>query len=377
MSAFYIHIPFCRSKCLYCSFTSYPGKENLHSEYIEALKSEISSFAENFTNKEQKLRTVFIGGGTPTSISPDLLCGLLEYIPVHFDVDEGAEISVEANPGTVDLAYLKRLREAGVNRLSFGVQSFLDTELEVIGRTHLGKEAVDAVRMAQDAGFRNINIDLMYGLPNQTGKTWEESLSTALDLDVEHLSLYQLTIEEGTPYSTLIETGRLALPLEAEVLKMDKITKALCGKFGFNQYEISNFCKESYECTHNINYWQNNEYLAAGVAAVSFVGGVREKRVSGVGEYISLSCKGMSVISEKEQLGLEESFRESVIMGLRMTKGVSRQRLLKRYSLDVEEHYGRILTDLVSQGFVELSRTHLQISAKGWPLSNQIMARLV
>ncbi len=377
MSALYIHIPFCRSKCLYCSFTSYPGKENLHSEYIEALKREISSFAENSTNREYKLRTVFIGGGTPTSISADLLCELLEYIPVHFDLEEGAEISVEANPGTVDLAYLKRLRGTGVNRLSFGVQSFLDTELEVIGRTHLGKEAVDAVRMAQDAGFSNINIDLMYGLTNQTGKTWEESLSTALSLDIEHLSLYQLTIEEGTPYSTLIETGRLALPLEAEVLKMAKITKALCGNFGFNQYEISNFCKESYECTHNINYWQNNEYLAAGVAAVSFVGGVREKRVSGVGEYISLSREGMSVISEKEQLGLEESFRESVIMGLRMTKGVSRQRLLKRYSLDVEEHYGRILTDLVSLGFVELSRTHLKISAKGWPLSNQIMARLV
>lgn len=377
MSSLYIHIPFCRSKCLYCSFTSYPGKERFHCEYIDAVKREIGLLSQLYSDRAYKLRTIFIGGGTPTSISADLLCGLLGYIPTQFKVEEDAEISVEANPGTVDSIYLKRLREAGANRLSFGVQSFIDTELDVIGRTHLGKEAEAAVRMAQHAGFCNINIDLMYGLPGQTEKTWQDSLTTALNLDIEHLSLYQLTIEEETPFAAFIEAGSLALPSETEVLKMEKITRTLCHRSGFAQYEISNFCRETYSCAHNINYWQNNDYLAAGAAAVSFINGVREKRVSEVETYISLSDTHQSVIADREQLGVEESFRETVIMGLRMTCGVSRKRLWQRFGIELEIHYGKILKDLVDQGFVDLSQTHLKISAKGWPLSNQIMARLV
>lgn len=375
MTGLYLHIPFCTSKCLYCSFTSYV-KPELHRRYVTALKAEMSLAAKMYGTKNP-VKTIFLGGGTPTSIGVDLLCEIIEHAFSLFVVEQGAEVSVEANPGTVDSKYLKMLHKAGVNRLSFGVQSFNDSELDRIGRTHKAQDAINAVKIAQDAGFENMSVDLMYGLPTQTMYSWRESLTTALGLDVQHLSLYQLTVEEETPYARLVESGAVALPEEDILLGMDEVTQELCWEFGFKQYEISNFCRDNLNCRHNINYWLNDDYLAAGVAAVSYIDGVREKRVTNVEQYVAMIEAQKSVIETREQLKVEESFRETVIMGLRMVEGISRRRLQERYGFDVVDHYGDTLTRLHEQGFVELTPTHLCIAAKGWPLSNQIMAQLV
>ena len=377
MSSLYLHIPFCRSKCFYCSFASWAGREHLLPEYLEAIKQESAQLAARYGQHLSPLQTLFVGGGTPTSMAAARLCELLSHCLAHFQVAKGAEISVESNPCTVDRSYLGKLLEAGVNRISFGVQSCVDAELALIGRTHRGRDAELAVKSAQQAGFVNINIDLMYGIPGQTVKSWESSLQQAMDLGVQHLSLYQLTIEEETPCHTLVQRGDLVLPSEDIVLEMEAVTRRLCSKFGFGQYEISNFCREGFACLHNINYWHNANYLAAGAAAVSYIDGAREKRFSDIENYITASKKGLPVIKEREELSREASFRETVIMGLRMVTGVSRSALVRRYHMDVDEHYGQVVQDLVEQGFIELTETHLKISPKGWPLSNQIMAQLV
>ncbi len=376
MSALYLHIPFCRSRCLYCSFTTFSGLAALHHDYVQALKSELAS-VHHHGGRRTPLTSLFVGGGTPTVLEQGLLCGLLEYTLGLFGGAGGAEISIEANPGTVDPAYLKDLRKAGVNRISFGVQSFSDSELQANGRIHRAGEAVEAVRAAQEAGFTNINVDLMYGLPNQIAASWRKSLVAALSLGVCHLSLYQLTVEEGTPMAREIDDGILALPDEDEVELMDKITKELTRESGFRQYEISNFCRPGCRCQHNIGYWQNREYMAAGVAAVSYLDGVREKRVATVPEYIRRIRENRAVVAESENLGREESFRETVIMGLRMLEGVSLHHLHHRYGLEPVSYYGRVLADLVGAGFVEVTGTHMKITEKGRPISNQIMSELV
>jgi oxygen-independent coproporphyrinogen-3 oxidase len=287
------------------------------------------------------------------------------------------EISVEANPGTVDERYLAKLVAAGVNRLSLGVQSFDDRELRVLGRIHDGQEAGAAVRAARNAGFTNINLDLMYGLPGQTPASWRASLQKSISLRPEHLSLYQLTIEADTPFHRLVESKKVVLPNEDEILLMDELTGRLCLEAGFRQYEIANYARGGHVCRHNINYWQNGEYLACGAAAVSCVQGVREMRVADPGEYIRRMAKGEPVVVERECLSREASFRETVIMGLRMICGVSCTELATRYHIDPLAYYGANLTKLISLELVEMVDEHLRLTAKGRPFANRIMADLV
>ncbi len=379
MTSLYLHIPFCLSKCHYCSFSSFAAKEELYGPYVAALKRELMRLAET-TGKIDRgflLDTMFIGGGTPTCLPAGLLRGLIRYCLDLFGAAPTVEISVEANPGTVDENYLKMLLDAGVNRLSLGVQSFDDEELGHIGRIHNEREACTAIEAARDAGFANINLDLMYGLAGQTPLSWRNSLEKGLSFQPEHLSLYQLTIEENTPFNTLLENKQLQLPDEDAVLEMDEITSQLCGSAGQTRYEISNYAIDAKQCRHNINYWLNNDYLAAGASAVSYLYGGRERRIADPAEYIRRINQNKSVIIEKESLSRQESFRETVIMGLRMVEGVSRSRLRRRYSLDPEDYYGPTLQKLIAAGLLELTATHLRLTERGWPLSNQVMAELV
>jgi len=379
MAALYLHIPFCLSKCHYCSFNSCAGGKDLYGPYVEALILELTGLAETKSDiaSSSGLDTLFVGGGTPTCLPSDLLLRVIHSSLALFAAAPGAEVSVEANPGTVDARYLEALLESGVNRLSFGVQSFDNLELERIGRAHNEIEACSAISAARAAGFDNINLDLMYGLPGQTPDSWRKTLEKGLLFLPEHLSLYQLTIEPETPFHTLFESKRMRLPAEEEIIKMDEITRELCSSAGLHQYEISNYATAGSECRHNINYWQNNEYLAAGASAVSCLRGVRERRIANPAEYISLISKTESVVIETECLSREDSFRETVIMGLRMVSGVSRTALHERYALDLEAYYGKTLEKLLGLGFLELTETHLRITSKGWPFSNQIMAELV
>lgn len=375
MTALYVHIPFCLSKCRYCSFHSIVSGQLMYDQYIAAVKTELLHLAGS--EAALKLDTLFIGGGTPTCLPVSQVLELLGHCVDLFPPRPQAEISIEANPGTVDEKYLERLLEGGVNRLSLGVQSFNDGELDTLGRRHNMAEAYAAVRAAQQAGFTNINLDLMYGLPGQDAASWRSSLCTGLSLHPTHLSLYQLTVEPDTVFGRRLEKGCLDLPGEEEVLLMDAVTADLCRQSGFKRYEISNYSRDGFRCRHNVNYWRNDEYLGVGAGAVSYRKGVREKRAADPAEYIRLIDAKRSVVSERELLTCEESFRETVIMGLRMEEGVSREALLHRYGIDLLAYYGATLEKLRLAGFVEVTTSHLRLSKKGFPLSNRIMAELV
>ncbi len=378
MTALYLHIPFCCSKCHYCSFSSCAGAQELYGPYVDALIMELSSIvAQGGATGALGLKTLFLGGGTPTCLPSGLLQRVIDSVVDLFGVAPGAEISVEANPGTVDARYLELLLAAGVNRLSLGVQSFDNSELALIGRIHTGQEACSAMKAASLAGFTNINLDLMYGLPGQSPSSWQHSLEKGLSLKPQHLSLYQLTIEPDTPFHALLHNNTIRLPAEDDILAMDEITELLSSSAGLHQYEISNYAARGCQCRHNINYWLNNDYLAAGASAVSCRLGLRERRVADPRDYIRRINQQESVVIEQEKLSREDSFRETVIMGLRMVQGISYTALNERYGIDIKVYYGPVLKKLLDSGFVECTATHFRLTGKGWPLANQIMAELV
>ncbi len=374
-TSLYIHIPFCAAKCNYCSFNSYAGLEGLQGRYIDSLCAELGQCTSG--GYMGPLRTVFLGGGTPSVLSAALLKNLLASCFACFPVHPDAEISIEANPGTVDRAKFELLKTAGVNRISFGVQSFNDQELGKIGRIHSAEEAAQAVNMAKEAGFDNLSIDLMYGLPGQDPKSWQISLETALSLDLNHLSLYQLTVEEQTPLERMVQDGRLQLPVEDELAAMDEITAKLTAKNGLAQYEISNYARSGYQCRHNITYWENRDYFGVGAGAVSCLRGSRKRNIVAPEEYCDAIESGSSTVIDEETLDLEASFRETVIMALRMNRGVAVKQLEKRYKIRLENHYGKVLQQLIKDKLLEQSEDYLYLTDRGRVFANRVMADLV
>lgn len=375
MSSLYIHIPFCLSKCPYCSFVSYPGLDGLHQRYAAALLREAAELQRHTATLP--LTTLFLGGGTPTLLAGPALAAIVAGCTDLFGRAEQAEISIEANPKTVDPAKLSLLRRGGINRLSIGVQSFNDQELQVLGRPHCAADAAEAVRLGRAAGFANISLDLMYGLPGQDHQSWRRSLEQALSLAPDHLSLYELTVEQGTSFHRQLVQGLLALPEEDELAAMDEITATLCQQAGLARYEISNYARPGYECRHNINYWQNGPYLALGAGAVGCLNGRRQQKISDPRRYCELIEAGQSTVQEEECLDSGASFRETVIMGLRLLCGVSRAQLQERYGMELEDCYGLTLTRLIDQGLLEMSPSHLRLTARGRVFANQVMAALV
>ena len=377
-ASLYIHIPFCQSKCRYCSFSSYAGLQELFSRYVSAVKSELRQLADSARhNRLVTLETVFFGGGTPTVLPAEALADILRLSLSLFPCSPGAEISIEANPGTIDSKNLALLRQGGFNRLSIGIQSLSAAELTMLGRCHTPHEAIEGFAQARKAGFTNISLDLMYGLCGQTLDSWRQTLESALALRPDHLSLYQLTIEEGTPVADMVEWGELHLPDEEVILAMDEMNIRKCGRAGLALYEVSNFARDGCKCRHNINYWRNDEYLAAGAGAVSYLQGERQRRVSDPEEYCRRLEHGHTAIIDSETLEPEASFRESVIMGLRMTEGIALNRLRERYGIDPAEYYGKTLDKLIAQRLVELTPSHLRVTAEGRVFSNFILAELV
>jgi len=374
-AALYIHIPFCRSKCPYCAFASCSGHQDLYQPYLTSVARELKFQAADGLGCP--LKSIFVGGGTPTVLPVSGLAWLLEACQRIFPVERDAEITVEANPGTVDQPYLEALLAAGVNRLSLGMQTLVQAELEALGRSHTVDQALAAFRAARAAGFANINLDLMYGIPGQTPETWAVSLGHALSLAPDHCSLYQLTVEPGTPLHCHLRDSTVKLPEEEEILEMDAITRLNTTVAGLGQYEIANYALPGRRCRHNLNYWFNGDCFAAGAAAVSYHNGVRERRLADPEEYIRRIGRGKTVVEDREELSRETSFRETVIVGLRLVEGIERQRLIKRYGLDPLEYYGSTLARLITGGFLALAGDRLLITDKGRPLSNQIMAELV
>lgn len=343
--------------------------------YVEALGVECRELAAE--GQRGALQSVFMGGGTPTVLSIEQLRKIIANLYESFEIEQDAEISIEANPGTVNLEKLEALRASGINRLSIGVQSFCDAELGEIGRIHSAEEAKHAIKLAKKAGFSNLSIDLMYGLPQQTAKSWYTSLSTALSMDVQHLSLYELTVETDTPLQTMLTCGSVQLPDEEVIAEMDVITTEMLKKKGFLQYEISNYARKGFQCRHNVNYWQNGEYYAMGAGAVSYLERKRIKNVASPLRYCRLLESGQSVQGEAESLDIEASFRESVIMGLRMNRGVSLERLQQRYGIALDHVYGTTVEKLVNRDLLTYEKHHLCLTKQGRTFANLVMAELV
>jgi oxygen-independent coproporphyrinogen III oxidase len=371
--ALYVHLPFCRRKCCYCSFISYPGRAEEIPLYLNALENELRQRTHG-----ECVRSIYLGGGTPTLLSTPQMDNLLATINKLFKVDKDAEISMEANPGTIDEDYLGEIRQAGINRLSLGVQSFKDDELEMLGRIHTASQTKEAVRLARAAGFDNLNLDLIYGLPGQSIDDWRFSMEEVLELKPEHLSLYALTLEHETPLQSLINNG--TLPKVDADLAADQyeLAEDLLAKHSYNHYEISNWALPGRECRHNLVYWHNFPYLGIGVAAHSCLGGHRLANTNSLDKYLA-DFTGHSPWKPEmdETLNPALELAETVILGLRLGEGIKKETVNNRFGVDIIERFHPQIEEMVSAGLMEQNNGHLTLTPRGRLLSNEVFWRFL
>lgn len=367
----YIHIPFCAQKCLYCDFPSFARKDHLRKAYIEALNKEIISLREKHNNLE--INTIFIGGGTPSVLEADELECLLKEV-VKLNMAKEVEYSMECNPGNLTEEKLEVMKKYGVNRISMGLQAKQDNLLKGLGRIHNYKTFKENFLLAKKVGFNNINVDLMFGLPNQSLNEWEETLREIISLEPAHISAYSLIIEEGTAFYNLYENDKLKLPTEEEERKMYHLAKKILEENGFNQYEISNYAKEGKECRHNLAYWNMDNWIGVGSAAASYINGKRIKNISSVEEYInSIKDKGEAV-EEIINNSKNDNMEEFMFMGLRKINGIDENEFKNRFSMNINDVYGEILNKYIGEGLLIRESGRIFLSEKGIEISNVIMA---
>jgi oxygen-independent coproporphyrinogen-3 oxidase len=368
--AVYIHLPFCRRKCGYCSFVSCAGRERDIPAYVDALCRELAA-----KGSGEKAPSVFFGGGTPSLLTVAQVSRILATVRRHFTPAGDAEISLEANPATVDEAYLSGLRDAGVNRLSLGVQRFGDGELAVLGRLHTAQEAREAVAAARRAGFDNLNLDLIYGLPGESRAAWRRSLEAAVELGPEHLSLYALTLEPGTPLGRAEDAGEIPAPDPDVAADQYELAEDLLAAAGYEHYEISNWARPGRECRHNLVYWDNGDYLGFGVAAHSSVDGRRFANTSDLDEY--LAAGGPAPLAMEERLD-ETTYRaETVILGLRQGRGIDLAGMSRRLGVDLTEEYRGRFGEMTAAGLLEQVDGRLRLTRRGRLLGNEVFWRLL
>lgn len=375
----YIHIPFCIRKCAYCDFLSFASEEDTRKGYIQSLIAEIRQWEDV---ERWHITSIFIGGGTPSVLKKEETAGILEAVYNKFQVDDDAEITTEANPGTLTKDKLYAYREQGINRLSLGLQSVHDQELKLLGRIHTYEDFLKGFHMAREAGFSNINVDLMSALPGQTVDSWRESLIKILRLKAEHVSAYSLIIEEGTPfYEKYAEDARLRdlgedcriLPTEENERSMYYETRRLTGEYGLEQYEISNYAKPGYECRHNQAYWLRQDYLGFGLGASSLIDNVRFRNTADLKEY----SQGLFEKEEREVLSVQEQMEETMFLGLRMKDGVSMETFEKVFHTPFSTVYGKTVLDLKKEGLVQTEEERLFLTEKGFDLSNYTLAQFL
>ena len=366
----YIHIPFCRQKCSYCDFPSVAGHEADMEVYTDALCKELASKGKALSS-QGKATTLYIGGGTPTALPVPLLARVIQtaqaVIPMHTD----AEITVEANPGTVTLETMTMLSTLGVNRVSIGAQVFDDAILKRIGRIHTSQDIRDAVRWARAALIVNVSVDLMYGLPGQTMDVLKWSVGSSMDLAVNHISVYGLTVEDGTPFAREKENGTLDLPSdEAEEEMYDYLAETL-PKFGFRRYEISNYARHDFICRHNLGYWQDRPYFGFGAAAHSYHAGRRTANTKDVGAYIKAVNHGESPAHTEETVTREKHVEEFCFLSLRTAEGIDRKKFAETFGCEMESFYQKVIDDLKAKKFLEETPTHFRLTPVGMKFGNQ------
>lgn len=376
-AAAYVHIPFCPSKCHYCGFSSYPGLGPLFDRYVAALSLEIRRTTEARPRDLHSLRTLYFGGGTPTLLSAKLLAGLVEVVRDSLGLDDDAEVTVEANPGTVDVPKLAQLLGAGFNRLSLGIQSLDASLLARLGRAHTAQQALDAYRAARDAGFGNVGIDLMFALPGQSRETWATTLDAAVELSPEHISLYELSIEEGTRFATLCAEGKLQPADEDLQLAMyedaiDHLTRA-----GYEHYEVSNFARPGLRSRHNQVYWRNEPCYGFGAGATSYVDGRRERRVEIPSDYIDAIESGGGAIEYAEELTGPALAGETIVLGLRMLEGVDLSRVSERTGVDAVREFAPQIESLAQRGLLIVDEPYIRVTHQGLLLLNDVAREFV
>lgn len=367
----YIHIPFCAQKCLYCDFPSFSRKYHLRKAYIEALNKEIINLREKHNNLE--INTIFIGGGTPSVLEADELECLLKEV-AKLNMAKDLEYSMECNPGNLTEEKLEVMKKYGVNRISMGLQAKQDNLLRGLGRIHNYKTFKENFLLAKKVGFNNINVDLMFGLPNQRLNEWEETLREIISLDPAHISAYSLIIEEGTAFYNLYENDKLKLPTEEEERKMYHLAKKILEENGFNQYEISNYAKEGKECRHNLAYWNMDNWIGVGSAAASYINGKRIKNISSVEEYINSINENGEAVEEIINNSKNDNMEEFMFMGLRKINGIDENEFKKRFSMNINDVYGEILNKYIDEGLLIRDSGRIFLSEKGIEISNIIMA---
>ena len=360
----YIHIPYCIHKCGYCDFNSHPIKQDEMNHYIDALVAEMKHYAKTYSNTNI-IRTIFLGGGTPTTLTVYQLERILKECVSEFTVASDAEITIEANPATIDIEQLKSIRQTGYNRISIGVQSFDKAELKLLDRAHGPEEIHSTVDRARKAGFDNLSLDLMFAVPNQSLSSWESNLNKALEKNPEHLSTYNLTIEQGTAFSKLQSNGKLIMPDDDHQLELYKRTIERLTKKGFHHYEISNFARRGKECKHNITYWENKNTLGLGAGASSYMNGTRFKNINLPAHYIRQVKEKKIAVEHSETLEPRQAMGETIMLGLRLLQGISIHQFEKRFQISFINLFRNIISVLKEKELVIIEKDYLRLSQKG------------
>ncbi len=380
----YLHIPFCRSRCSYCDFNTYVGMEELYETYVQTLCREIRAAGQSPhlpispAPPRPHAATIFFGGGTPSILRPAQLGAAIRACRETFDLPGDAEITVECNPGTIDLSYLRALKAEGANRLSFGAQSADPGELQLLGREHGFADVIAAVEASRAAGFDNVSFDLIFGLPRQSIDSWRRTLNAALPLQPDHISLYALTIERGTPLHDQARRGEVPYPDPDAAADMYDLAEDMLGQAGYTHYEISNWCRPGRECAHNLIYWRNEPYFGFGPGAHSSSIRRRWWNVRRPAEYIARIGRGESVEMGNEDIDERVSRGETMVMGLRLLQeGVTYARFAQRHGVDMREVFGEQLRAGQEKGLLELLHDRARLTPKGRFLSNQVMATFV
>lgn len=382
----YLHIPFCRSKCAYCDFVSYPGMESSWKTYIDRIYQELELRLASW--QQVTFDTLYVGGGTPTVVPVLWLAELITRLLARVAHTDLLEVTVEANPGTVTTSDLSEFHQAGVNRLSIGIQSWQPKELQVLGRAHSPEQALYAVQAARAAGFTNLNLDLMYGLPGQTLVSWRKSLERTLALEPEHLALYALTLDPATPLAKHVESGMVALPDDDTYADMYELAIKLCDQAGYSHYELSNWSLQSpkethssiqlnYASRHNLHYWRNERYLGLGTAAFSYDSVRRWGNTPHVPEYINSINAGRLPEAESESLPIKAAMGETIMLSLRLVKGLIWDDFTQRFQADAHDLYRQEIAFLVDQGLLVVDDAGMRLSQRAYFIANRVLSEFV
>ncbi len=372
-SSLYIHIPFCATKCYYCAFNTYSFHKEQAKVYLDALQLEMALYAP----KTFPLKTIFVGGGTPSILSANALDKLFADIQKHFRICSNAEITVECNPGTVDSEKLNVMRNAGVDRLSFGLQAMQDKTLRQLGRIHTVDEFLQSYLLAREHGFDNINIDLIFALPEQTMDAWQHTLNETISLEPEHISAYNLVMEESTPFYEWWKSGELVLPSEDTEAGMFQWTIETLISHGYTHYEICNYAKPNREVKHNLVYWNNQEYVGLGVGACGYIGGVRYTNIRGIPDYIEALSKHNKPVAETEYLTGDAEKAETLMLALRKRAGICLEEYEQRFGEKLDVAFGNTLKKWIDLGLLERNETHLRLTQRGLFLANEVFVELM